>query len=257
MIVLSFHTASPGELSHKWRSKQQSLSTRLFHRLLSSSSSSRTRQRVRRFTVSAAVMTLFQQLGAMSPALQRFFLHIAQPTVFGGLLMIGLLMTHHPLSFIAAGVLVVLAVVAMARSLSRDLTEREECHSHRNSKSEVEEEGESKGEEGKAVLSLAHIPLPVPLSLVHTSPELPPLPPLHDDSSLDSECRHRDSDSLPRHSHSSSEDSELARSSQRPLLRLTDLRRGAPLLSTVLALRGRLSLLLSRGGVFRLLWFSW
>jgi hypothetical protein len=97
----------------------------------------------------------------------------------------------------------------MARSLSRDLTEREECHSHKNSKSEVEEEGESKGEEGKAVLSLAHIPLPVPLSLVHTPPELPPLPPLHDDSSLDSECRHRDSDSLPRHSHSSSEDSEL------------------------------------------------
>jgi hypothetical protein len=140
MIVLSFHTASPGELSHKWKFKQETLSAKLFDRLTSSASSNR---RVRRFTLTAAVITLLQQLGAMSPTLQRLFLHIAQPTVFGGLFMIGLLMTRHPLSFIGAGVVTLVGLAVVLRSLTQDriernLSEEEATHSREQAAEETD-----------------------------------------------------------------------------------------------------------------------
>lgn len=123
MIVLSYNSKSPGELSHKWKNDNQpQLATRVFHWFSPSTSS---RQRVRRYTLTALIIASLQSLGSMSPTLQRLMIHIIQPVVFGGILLLGLLMKDHPLSFLGAGVLVVLVLFYVIRSIKQDQLERE------------------------------------------------------------------------------------------------------------------------------------
>jgi hypothetical protein len=53
-------------------------------------------------------------------------LQIIQPVVFGGLLLLGMLMTHHPLSFLAVGVVFVVLVGSIVKALWLDRSERAE-----------------------------------------------------------------------------------------------------------------------------------
>jgi cbb3-type cytochrome oxidase subunit 3 len=60
----------------------------------------------------------------MSPTFQRLFLQIVQPMVFGGLFLVGMMMTRHPLSFLGAGVLVLIFIGSIARAMWKDRQER-------------------------------------------------------------------------------------------------------------------------------------
>jgi hypothetical protein len=126
-IVLSYQTSLPGEISHKWKSHHDSFATQIFHFFSSSSSppppSSR---RVRRFTLTAVVLNLLQQLGSLSPTLQRLILHTIQPMICGGLFLLGYLMNRHPLSFIALGVVIIGFVVLILRAVWKDYLEKKE-----------------------------------------------------------------------------------------------------------------------------------
>lgn len=119
-IVLSYHTPLPGELSHKWKPKPVSIAASMFQGLYG------TRRRYRRYTLTAVISLLFQHLGAMSPSIQRFILHMTQPMIFGGLFLVGIIMRKYPLSFIAVGVAFLALVITGGRSIWKDLREEKE-----------------------------------------------------------------------------------------------------------------------------------
>jgi hypothetical protein len=123
LIVLSYHSWSPGELSQKWKVTHQTFATKIFHWFAPSGSS---RSRVRRYTLSAVVVTLLQQLGSVSPTLQRLILHVVQPVVFGGIFLLGYLMAEHPLSFIGAGVVLLGIIFLIYRAIAEDRSERDD-----------------------------------------------------------------------------------------------------------------------------------
>jgi hypothetical protein len=96
----------------------------------------------------------------MSPVLQRLILQMVQPMVFGGLFLVGMMMTRYPLSFLGAGVVVLLLVVSIARAVWKDQQEnlqneeflalqRQEVSREQH----VKREGEGEGREEKNVLS--------------------------------------------------------------------------------------------------------
>ena len=123
-LVLSYQSSLPGEIAYKWKSHRQSFATQLFHSFFSSPQSPN--RHIRRFTLSSLVLTLFQQLGSLSPTLQRLILHIIQPMICGGLFLLGYLMNRYPLSFIALGVLLIGFFSLLFRALWNDHLEKKE-----------------------------------------------------------------------------------------------------------------------------------
>lgn len=114
IIVRSYHTSSPGELSRKWKSSSRGL---LLFPFLASPSS----RRIRRFTVSALLYGFLQQIGALSPSFQRVLIHILQPVVLGALFYLGMILSEHPLSFIGVGVICLGLVIYIVNTIRRDL----------------------------------------------------------------------------------------------------------------------------------------
>ena len=99
MVVRSYFSFSPGELSKKWRISHFSMSSPL-------SVWSWTRGRVRRFTVTALTTAILQYLGACSPTFQRVFIHSMQPLVLSGFYFLLDLLFRQPLFFLPFGSLV-------------------------------------------------------------------------------------------------------------------------------------------------------
>jgi hypothetical protein len=103
IIVRSYHTPLPGELSQKWKNEQSStLITRLLSRY------DRTCQRNLRLFLSLLVIDFLHSLGSIDPGLQKFILHNLQPLVLGALFLFGLTLWRYPLSFIGVGILLLL-----------------------------------------------------------------------------------------------------------------------------------------------------
>jgi hypothetical protein len=130
LIVLSYHTPSPGELAHKWKSTPNSFVTNLFHWTHHDH-----RQRRRQYTLTAFVLFLFQQIGSLAPGVQRLIVHIIQPMVFGGLILVGVMMMRYPLSFLGFAGLLLLLLGSVARSVWNEWREKQE-----NESLEAEEE---------------------------------------------------------------------------------------------------------------------
>jgi hypothetical protein len=103
MVVRSYFSSSPGELSKKWRISHFSASSPL-------SRWSWSRSRVRRFTVTALTTMIMQYLGAFSPTFQRVLIHSLQPLVLSGMYFVFDLLVRHPLYFIPLVALVVFVV---------------------------------------------------------------------------------------------------------------------------------------------------
>lgn len=99
MVVRSYFTYSPGELSKKWKISHFSLSSPL-------SRMSWSQGRVRRFTVTALTTALLQYLGALSPTLQRVMIHSMQPLVLSAMYFVFDLMLRNPFYFLPFGALV-------------------------------------------------------------------------------------------------------------------------------------------------------
>lgn len=88
VIVRSYHSYSPGELSRKWRISHGSASIDF------DSSSIRFGSRARRVTFTGLLVGLLQYLGSASISVQRFFIHALQPAMMAGLVFfIGLILS--------------------------------------------------------------------------------------------------------------------------------------------------------------------
>jgi Ca2+/Na+ antiporter len=121
LIVRSYHTSSPGEISRKWKQSGTSLIQTLFFNQTSST------KRIRRFTMTALVFSLLQYLGSMSPSIQRLILHLIQPLVLGALFYFGMVLQNHPLSLIGVGALLIAVILYVIYSLRKDEMEKEEA----------------------------------------------------------------------------------------------------------------------------------
>lgn len=97
MIVRSYHTSLPGEISRKWKSSS-GIFTNLFLNQVP------TTRRVRHFTFTSILFTLLQQLGSISPSIQRIILHILQPLILSALYFISVILRDHPYSLIGVGI---------------------------------------------------------------------------------------------------------------------------------------------------------
>jgi hypothetical protein len=94
VIVHSYHTYSPGEFAKKWHISHAGVAPSFLY-----SSLARSFQRVKRFTVTALVMSLLQRLGAMSPTLQRVAIHTMQPLIMSVVFVVAFLLIAHPWLF--------------------------------------------------------------------------------------------------------------------------------------------------------------
>jgi hypothetical protein len=82
---------------------------------------------VRRFAWTSLLFAALQQLGSMSPSLQRMLIHILQPIVLGAFFYLGVLLSGHPLSFIGVGALCLGLVAYIANSIRKDRLEDAEA----------------------------------------------------------------------------------------------------------------------------------
>ncbi len=89
---------------------------------------SHSRNRVRRWTITGLVLTILKQLGAMSPMIQKLILHLAQPMILGGLFLVGIILSDHPLSFIGVGFLTFFLIGYVSRAIWKDSEEKEEMN---------------------------------------------------------------------------------------------------------------------------------
>jgi hypothetical protein len=140
MVVRSYFTFSPGELSKKWRISHFSVSSPL-------SMWSWSRGRVRRFTVTALTTAILQSLGAFSPTLQRVLIHSLQPLVLSGMYFVFDLLLRHPLYFIPFGSLLLYVVYRVVegeyRRRSQEAEEvRQDIHPISTPTTPTEEQGE-------------------------------------------------------------------------------------------------------------------
>ena len=119
MVVRSYYSYSPGELSKKWRINHFSLSSPL-------SMWSWSTGRARRFTVTAITTTILQYLGALSPTLQRVMIHSLQPLVMSGIYFIFDYLLNNPLYFIPLGCMVCYLTYLLIESKLRDRHEAED-----------------------------------------------------------------------------------------------------------------------------------
>jgi hypothetical protein len=72
------------------------------------------------------LFALLQQLGSMSPSLQRVLIHLLQPIVLGALFYLGVVLSDHPLSFIGVGVLCLGLVAYIANLIRKERLENAE-----------------------------------------------------------------------------------------------------------------------------------
>jgi hypothetical protein len=92
VIVRSYHSYSPGELSRKWKVSHG----------VSVGSTRDSGSRVRRVTFTGLLVAALQSLGSTSMSVQRFFIHAIQPAMMAGVVAtVGALLTH-PLYFLIA-----------------------------------------------------------------------------------------------------------------------------------------------------------
>jgi hypothetical protein len=85
VIVRSYHSYSPGELSQKWR---------ISHGTTFVSSDNRIGSRARRMTFTGVLVGMLQYLGSVSISTQRFFIHGLQPVIMAGVAaVIGLILS--------------------------------------------------------------------------------------------------------------------------------------------------------------------
>jgi hypothetical protein len=90
VIVRSYHSYSPGELSRKW--KISHVSSSYF-----GTGDVRVGSRVRRMTFTGLLVGCLQYLGSMSISIQRFFIHALQPVMMAGVAATIALIAHDPL----------------------------------------------------------------------------------------------------------------------------------------------------------------
>jgi hypothetical protein len=84
VIVRSYHSYSPGELSRKWKISHASAFV----------GDIRVGSRVRRVTFTGMLVGLLQYLGSVSISVQRFFIHSLQPVIMAGVAtVIGLILS--------------------------------------------------------------------------------------------------------------------------------------------------------------------
>ena len=93
VIVRSYHSYSPGELSRKWRISHSSTS----NSLLNWNSRSGVGSRVRRVTFTSFVISCLQYIGSASISTQRFFIHAIQPLLTAALAYFSSLIYNNPL----------------------------------------------------------------------------------------------------------------------------------------------------------------
>lgn len=105
LIVRSYHSTRPGEISKKWTASKEPLP--LFSRLASYYHNCR--KDIRLF-LSLVILNFMQSLGAMNPALQKFILHNLQPLLLGSLFLLGLVLVAHPLAFAGVGLILLVGV---------------------------------------------------------------------------------------------------------------------------------------------------
>ena len=100
VIVLSYHSHSPGEIGKKWKFV---------------SNYSRTGARVRNFAITAVFLALLKNLGATSPTMQRVLIHSIQPLFVSMLILLWMFALSNPLFGAALLVLLVLAFAMVVR----------------------------------------------------------------------------------------------------------------------------------------------
>ena len=93
LIVRSYHSFSPGEIANQWKSNPSN-----YHSYFKSKISNwlSQRNRMKRLTILGIFILFLQRLGAYSPALQKFILHLLQPLVLGGICFIGYQLSKDP-----------------------------------------------------------------------------------------------------------------------------------------------------------------
>lgn len=123
MIVRSYHTSLPGEISRKWKSSS-GIITNLFLNQVP------TTRRVRHFTFTSILFTLLQQLGSISPSIQRIILHILQPLILSALYFISVILRDHPYSLIGVGIIFIVGFIYIISSIYKDRVELEEDKKH-------------------------------------------------------------------------------------------------------------------------------
>lgn len=131
MIVRSYHTSLPGELSRKWKSPPSVIET-FFNQVP-------TTRRLRRFTFMSLFYTFLQQLGSISPSIQRVILHIVQPLLLSALYFISVILRKHPFSLIGVGILFIIGIYYIISSIYKDRIELEENMKHQESIKVIEQ----------------------------------------------------------------------------------------------------------------------
>jgi hypothetical protein len=103
-IVQAYHTYSPGMIGQDWKFLNASMFS-------SYSPWGRSRARMKRFTLAAALIAVLQRLGAASPAGQRLLIHSLQPMAMSGIAFLWLFLWRHPVYFSAFGIMVLVVGV--------------------------------------------------------------------------------------------------------------------------------------------------
>lgn len=120
VVIKSYHSHSPGELSKKWRvSHTSSYMSSMFYGASSFSTSSR----VRRTTLSSIFFALLQRAGAMPPAFQRLFIHTVQPIVVAAFFLGWVHIYHNPEYLVIVAVLVAVKLYFVVQEWKRDKEE--------------------------------------------------------------------------------------------------------------------------------------
>jgi hypothetical protein len=92
VIVRSYHSYSPGELSRKWKISHASANS-----VSIGNGEVRIGSRVRRVTFTGLLVACFQYLGSASISVQRFFIHALQPVIMAGVAAVIAAISHDPL----------------------------------------------------------------------------------------------------------------------------------------------------------------
>jgi hypothetical protein len=125
MAVLSYHSLFPGPLSRKWKNPS---SNSILGAIIDEFYNQRKKRR--RFTLITVFVLFLQQLGAASPSIQKFILHIFQPLVLGGIFFFGMILTKHPSYLIGVSILSVLGFLRVGYIFWREKFRAELVYVH-------------------------------------------------------------------------------------------------------------------------------
>ena len=95
VIVESYHSYHPGQLSHKWHISHSGYGPSILR-----SSWARSLERIRRLTVTALLVSIMQRIGALNPTIQRVIIHTLQPIFASIIFLIFYMLVRNPLYFI-------------------------------------------------------------------------------------------------------------------------------------------------------------